>query len=242
MKGLLCIFLLIIATVAFAIEKSDREKQPVKVSGSLSLNTNGIAPIPSFSFGKPVISANLSISKNRFSYDPFLAYSFDLKPWIIDNWFHYKLVVKPKFEMRTGVNVSMFFSEYKTPEVDLWQGQRYTTLELAETYKFSETSSLSLLTWYDRGLEDGTISGYFINLVADKSDISIGSHFLMALNLQAFFIDYTDKNDGFFVAPSINCSSRDIPVFVFFQGIQPLVTNMLPSPDFSWNLGVGFSF
>ncbi|NQU54534.1 MAG: hypothetical protein HQ522_18585 [Bacteroidetes bacterium] len=242
MRSIISIIFLLIAFLGIANEKAALEKQSVKISGSLSINTNGIAPIPSFSFGKPIISTNLSISRNRFSYDPFFAYSFDLKPWIIDNWFHYKLVVKPKFEMRTGVNVSMFFSEYKMPEVDLWQGQRYTTLELAETYKFSETSSLSLLTWYDRGLEDGTISGYFINLVADKSDISIGSHFLMDINLQAFFIDYTDKNDGLFLAPTITCSSTDIPAFVFFQGIQQLVTNMLPAPDFSWNLGVGFSF
>jgi hypothetical protein len=242
MKGFICILFFLISTISFASKNSNQEKQPVKVSGSVSLNTNGIAPIPSFSAGKPVTSANLSISKNRFSYDPFFAYSFDLRPWIIDNWFHYKLIMQPKFEMRTGINISMFFSENEAPETDIWQGQRYNTFELAEIYKFSETETISLLTWYDWGREDGTISGYFINIVGEKMDIELGSHFLMDLNLQAFYIDYTDNNDGLFVSPTITCSSTDIPAFIFFQGIQALTSNMSPEPEFSWNLGLGFTF
>ena len=51
-------------------------------------------PIPSFALGKPALSANLSVVKGRFSYDPQLSYDLHLKPWIIDNWFHYKLVDK----------------------------------------------------------------------------------------------------------------------------------------------------
>ena len=242
MKGFFCIIFLLVTGFAFASEENNKEKQPVKVSGSVSLNTNGIAPIPSFSAGKPVTSASLSISKNRFSYDPFFAYRFDLRPWIIDNWFHYKLIMQPKFEMRTGINISMFFSENEAPETDIWQGQRYNTFELAEIYKFSDTESISLLTWYDWGREDGTVSGYFINLVGEKTDIQLGRHFLMDLNLQAFYIDYTDNNDGLFVSPTITCSSTDIPAFLFFQGIQPLTSNMSPAPEFSWNLGLGFTF
>lgn len=242
MKSFLFFIFFIITTLAIAMEKSDSIKYPVNLSGTVSLNSNGIAPIPSFSLGKSMVSATISITKNRFSYDPQLSYGFDMKPWIIDNWFHYKLMDRSKFELRTGINASMFFSEYKTTDEAIYQGQRYATFELAGMYKFSKTSSLSLITWYDKGLEDGTISGYFLNLVADKSDIRVGNHFLMAVNLQTFYIDFTDKNDGLFISPKISCSSMDVPGFIFFQAIQPLISNILPSPEFQWNVGIGFSF
>lgn len=242
MRSIFSLIFFLVASLAFSNENAEKTKHPIKVSGTLSLNSNGVAPIPSFSYGKPVFSANLSISKNRFSYDPYLAYGFDLRPWIIDNWFHYKLVDRTKFEMRTGFNMSMFFSEFEEADEFTWQGQRYLTFELAETYNFSETGSLSLLTWYDNGVEPGTISGIYISLMADKTDIKLGRSFLMALNVQAFYIDYTDNNDGFFISPFITVSSVNAPVYAFFQGISPITNNMSPSAEFQWNVGLGISF
>lgn len=242
MRGLLFLLCLVLGTSAISKEKSDSTKNPITLSGMLSLNSNGIAPIPAFSLGKPVISANLSIAKNRFSYDPQLSYGLDFKPWIIDNWFHYLLLVKPKFELRTGVCISMFFSEYNTPNETIWQGQRYFAFELAGKYKLTGTSSISLMAWYDKGIDEGTIEGYFLNLVGDKSDIPVGKHVLMALNVQIFYIDYTDDNDGLFISPKITCSSRDVPVSIFFQAIQPLSSKITPYPEFQWNIGIAYSF
>ncbi|MCK5469198.1 MAG: hypothetical protein KAI99_11825, partial [Cyclobacteriaceae bacterium] len=125
MRGALFFIFSIIATLAICKEESDSTKSPIAISGAVSLNSNGIAPIPSFTYGKPVITANFSLRKNRFSYDPQLSYGFDLKPWTIDNWFHYQLIDNQKFELRTGLNVAMFFSEYKAPYDTIWQGQRY---------------------------------------------------------------------------------------------------------------------
>ena len=242
MRGALFFIFSIIATLAICKDESDSTKSPISLSGAVSLNSNGIAPIPSFSLGKPVFSANLSIKKNRFSYDPQFSYGFDLKPWIIDNWFHYKLIDRPEFELRTGINIAMFFSEYKTPDEIVWQGQRYVAFELAGTYKPTRTSSIGLMFWYDKGLDHGTITGYFINLVAERSDIRIGKHILMAVNVQTFYVDYTDYNDGLFISPKISFSSRDKPAFIFFQGIQPLISNISPAPVFQWNVGIGYSF
>ncbi|MDZ7607256.1 MAG: hypothetical protein U5K79_17115 [Cyclobacteriaceae bacterium] len=98
---------LFIITSASATD-SDSTKTPVRISGMLSLNTNGVAAVPAFALGKPALMLNLSVRKGRFSYDPTIAYGLNLKPWIFDNWFHYRLVDKPNFELRTGCNVSMF--------------------------------------------------------------------------------------------------------------------------------------
>jgi len=242
MKVLIIFIFCSISILAIPNEKPDSLKSHVEVSGVVSLNSNGIAPIPYFALGKPALISNISISKNRFSYDPQLAYGFDMRPWIMDNWFHYKLISKPEFELRTGINTSMFFSALDSTGEKIWRGQKYMAFELAAIYKFSQTSSVSLMTWLDRGLEDGTVSGYFINLVGDMSDIAIGKHILMAVSLQTFYINYTGKNDGLFISPKISFSSRNLPIVIYSQGIQPLICNISPFPSFQWNAGIGYSF
>lgn len=223
-------------------ERSDTTKVPVKISGEVSLNLNGIAPIPAFALGNPAVIANASVQKGRFSYDPQIAYGFNFKPWIIDNWFRYKIWNSPRFEIRMGIDISMFFSDYQGPDGTILQGQRYVALELAGKYKISGNSSLSLMCWLDRGIEDGTISGYFIDLVYDIWDIRLGKNVLLAVNLQAFGIDYTDNNDGFFISPKVTFSSPKLPIVLFGQGIVPVATNMEPQPEFQWNIGIGYRF
>lgn len=230
------------ATIVFATEKSDSTKNPLLFSGSIGFNSNGIAPIPSFALGKPALSANLSIAKGRFSYDPQLSYDLHLKPWIIDNWFHYKIVDKSRFELRTGVNVGAFFSDIEVTGQTIRQVQRYFAIELAGTYKIKENTSLGLMLWYDKGVDPGTIEGYFINLVFDRSDIQLGKHVLMDFNIQAFVVDYTSNNDGFFLSPRISLETRYIPVFLFYQGIHPLTSNISPDPGFQWNIGIAYAF
>jgi len=159
MRGLLFFGLVIFSAFTVSASDADSTKNPVKVSGMISLNSNGVAAVPAFALGKPALMLNLSVRKGRFSYDPTIAYGLNLKPWILDNWFHYRLVDKPKFELRTGCNVSMFFSEFKNEDTTgIWYGQRYFTPELAGTFKFAKNRSLAAMLWYDIGVEPNTIS------------------------------------------------------------------------------------
>ncbi len=242
MKVLLCFIFSTVSILGFAKEKSDSTRYPLETSGAVSLNSNGIAPVPSFALGKPAMTLNLTLRKKWFSWDPQFSYGLDFRPWIMDNWFHFRLIDKTKFELRTGFNVSTFFSEYQTPSQFVWQGQKYGTLELAGIYKFSSTSSIGLMGWYDHGFDTGTVKGYFIDIVGDKSDIPIGKHLLMAINIQLFYIDYTGNSDGYFISPKLSMSAREFPAFLFFQGIQPFSTNIDPYPTFQWNIGVGYAF
>ena len=242
MRGILLFIFLLTFTFANSKEKTDSTKNPLKFSGSISFNSNGIAPIPSFALGKPALTANLSIAKGRFSYDPQLSYDLHLKPWIIDNWFHYKIIDKSRFGLRTGVNVGAFFSDIEVTGQTIRQVQRYFAIELAGTYKIKEKTSLGLMLWYDKGADPGTIEGYFINFVFNRSDIRLGKHVHMDFNLQAFVIDYTSNNDGFFISPTISLKTKYVPVFLFYQGIHPLVSNISPDPGFQWNIGIGYAF
>ena len=241
MKTAIYIVFLSIFTWSYSNEKADSSKTKLKAGGTVSLNSNGIASIPAFSLDKPAILASLTLTKNRFSYEPLLAYGLDLKPWFIDNWLHYKLIVKPAFELRTGFNISTFFSEYKLPDEVILQGQRYFAFELTAVYKLSPKNSLLLAYWNDRGQEKGTIKGHFLNLVAESSEINIGKNIILSAALQLFYINYDGNNDGLFISPKISSSVRSVPFSIFFQAIQTLESNISPFPGFRWNLGISYT-
>jgi len=241
LKQLVYIVFLFTFSVSLSQGKAESSKSKFKVNGTVSLNSNGIAYIPAFSLDKPAIIGAFSIAKNRFSYDPILSYTLDLKPWIIDNWLHYKIIDRPAFELKAGAVFSAFFSEYEAQDEDVWQAQRYFAAELVGVYKFASNGSLSLTYLHDRGIDPGTLIGHFINLGVEKSEINLGKSGLLAAALQLFYINYSGDNDGLFVAPKIIFSLRNIPFSIYFQAIQALNSNIDPFPGFKWNIGLSFT-
>jgi hypothetical protein len=185
--------------------------------------------------------ASASLGKNRFSYDPTLAYGLDFKGWFIDSWLHYRLIDRPHFEFRPGFNFSTFFSDLKVEDETIRQTQRYFTIELTGVYKFSSNSSLTFGYWNDRGQDKGTLIGHFFNIIAERTDFRIGKSFLLSAAFQVFYIDYEGKNDGLFLSPKISGSLRKVPFAIFFQSIQALYSNITPFPGFRWNLGLAYT-
>jgi hypothetical protein len=241
MRASFSVFLIFIFTISLSQETTDGSKTKLKADANVSLNSNGVASIPAFSLGKPAIIASVSLAKNRFSYDPVLAYGINIKPWFIDNWLHYKIIRKPSFELRTGINFSTFFTENKLTEETILRGDRYLAFEVAAIYKFQSNTSLTLMYWNDNGLEPGTISGHFLDLVGEKTGIKIGKSVLMSANIQLFIITYDGNNDGLFVSPKISFALRNVPFALFWQGTQVIRSNIIPDPGFQWNVGLSYS-
>jgi hypothetical protein len=223
-------------------ERADSSRSKLVFNGNVSLNSNGMAPIPSFSLGKPALIGAFSLQKKRFSYDPQIAFGLDMRPWIIDNWVHYRLILKPKFELRTGIDFSMFFSKYDAGDYEIFQGQQYLTFEIAGIFKFTPTSNLSLMYWSDNGQDYGSISGSFYNIVYEKTGIRIGETLLLSGGLQLFYVGYTGNNDGLFISPRIAASLKNVPLSLFFQATQAIKSNIEPFPGFRWNIGLAWLF
>lgn len=239
-----CLVLFFQSAALNASETTDSTKSKLKAGATFSLNSNGISSVPAFSLGKPALMASVFVGKGWFSYDPTLAYSLDGHPWFIDNWFHAKLVNQPKFELRTGVNVSTYCSKYVVPEMpggELFGVERYFTFELATTFRFGHNTSLLTQYWNDRGQEDWSIKGHFISATGEKTDMAIGKHVLFAAALQLFYINYEGNNDGLFVAPRVAFSVRKFPVSVFSQVVQAITSNIDPFPGFNINVGIGYT-
>jgi hypothetical protein len=241
-KYLAPLLFLFVFTVSWSREEADSTKtKELKASANVSVNSNGIAYIPAFSLDEPAIVGAFSLEKGRFSYDPILSYTMDLKPWIVDNWLHYRIVDRPSFEFKVGGLFSAFFSEYETEDEVIWQAQKYFAFELIGTYKFNPLTSLSFTYLHDMGQDPGTLTGDFFNLQVERTDIPIGKKVLLSGRIQTFYLNYTGNNDGLFLAGYLGASLRNIPFSVFFQAIQALESNTSPFPGFKWNLGLSYS-
>lgn len=239
MKIIFSLLFLSIFTISFPQETSDRSK--LKAACTFSINSNGISSIPSFSLGAPAIIAAPSFTLGRFNYEPVLAYDLDIQPWFIDNWIRYKIIDRPKFEFRTGIDFSMYFSDYKLPDETILQAQRYWAVEFTTFYKPTGNSFISAAYWNDNGKDQGTISGHYCSLMAERSEIGIGKSILLTANLHLFYINYSGNNDGLFIAPKISSSVRNLPFVLFFHVIQAIESNISPFPGFSWNLGFAYN-
>jgi hypothetical protein len=241
MRVLFCLLFIFAFSILWSKENADSTKTKLKAGANVSLNSNGMASIPAFSLGKPAIIAAISLAKNRFSYTPTLAYGFDLRPWFIDNWLNYKIIRKPVFELTAGFNISTFGSQYNLPDGSILEAQRYFAYAMTGVYKFSEKNSLTIAYWNDNGQEKGTLSGHFINLIAERNEMNIGNNVLFSAALQIFYINYNGNNDGLFVAPKISTSVKNIPFSIFLQATQAINSNISPFPGFRWNIGISYT-
>lgn len=230
-----------VSTISWSKEPDDSTKTKLKAGAVVSLNSNGMASIPAFSLGKPAIIAAISLSKNRFSYTPTLAYGLDLRPWFIDNWLNYKIIRKPKFELTAGFNLSTFGSKYNLPDGSILEAQRYFAYAMTGVYKLSDKNSLTIAYWNDNGQEKGTLRGHFINFLIERNEMNIGNNVLFSAALQIFYINYDGNNDGLFVAPKISTSVRNIPFSLFLQATQAINSNISPFPGFRWNIGISYT-
>lgn len=241
MKIILCLLLTSITFAGISQEEQSPQGNGINTVVSISLNSNGLAPIPAFSLGKPAIISSVNIAKGRFSYDPVLAYSLEMKPWFIDNWLHYKIVRKPKFELKAGANFSTFCSGLNVDGEEILKAERYFAFSISPTYKFSPVSSLTFDLWSDNGQEKGSISGYYLSLAFDRSEISIGDNLLFSANLMLFQLLYDGSNDGLFFSPSFSLSMRNTPAALFFQATQSIQSNIPDLQSFRWNIGIRYN-
>lgn len=238
MKNLTILFLLLIPFISLSQENKNKLESGI----SFSLNSNGIAPIPAFSLDKPAVMSSASFKLGRFSYSPTLAYGLNMKPWYIDNWFHYRAVMKPKFELKAGVNFSTFLTNYHILEEDILRGERYLTFSLTGITSISDRSLIIVDYWNDNGLEDGSISGHFFDLIYSRSEMRIGQHFNWSASLMLFYLNYDGNNDGLFFSPTFSISPNKLPLSLFWQATQAISTNIEDLTPFRWNLGLSYSF
>jgi len=103
-KTVLLVFVfLLLAHFSFS-QATDSVKNISHLSGSVSVTNNGISIIPTFSLNKAAAVFNISAGKGRLSFEPYLGFSLEGKPWSFLFWWRYKLKQEGKFKINTGAH------------------------------------------------------------------------------------------------------------------------------------------
>jgi hypothetical protein len=239
--------LVAVASLGYAQEKKDTTRAPIQFSGSINFTTNGISPIPAFTLGKPAVLVNLSLKKKRLSYAPEMAFSVQGVPWFFNNFFRYKLIEKPKFEFRTGMNWAISYSypiiNQNGVDRTIARGERFLWLELVPRYTISEKVAISSITFSGYNFEPGSVKRInYVSIIGNFTKLPLLQNFYCNIFPQFFYLNLDGRSDGFFASGVLGVGHNKLPLFVSTQVNTTLTTSISPDPGFKWNVSLAYTF
>jgi hypothetical protein len=218
-----------------------------RFSGTITLTSNGISPIPAFSLGKPAFLAFLSMGKKRFSYDPQMAFSYKGVPWFFNNALRYKLVDKRKFLFRPGLIWGLGYSYplmlKNGSNHIISRAERYLWFESTMRYVFSSRVAISSTTYSGHGFEhDGIEYINFASVMGNFTKIPLYKRVYFNFFPQVFYLNMENESEGFFTSGIFGLGYFGFPVTVSVQMNETIHTNLSPDPGFKWNISLNYDF
>jgi hypothetical protein len=209
--------------------------------GTITATNNGISIIPSFSLGKPAIYFDMSMSGERFSFDPLFQFGMNGKPWSFVFWGRYKMIKQERFTLTFGGHPAFLFLEEdlivgNVPDRQMITN-RYLAGEINSNYKINKKLSMGLYYLSGSGIQ--TIAAKKTDFLAFNtviSDIRLYQDFQIKINPQFFFLK-VDGDSGFYVNSSFTISKTDFPILLqsFFN--QKLIST-IPGENLLWNVSL----
>ena len=243
------ICVLFFASLGWFPSLSAQEASPATPSGQfggvITATNNGVSIIPSFTLGRPAMLFDLSLSGERFSFDPMLRFGMDGKPWSFVFWGRYKAIKDKRFTLTLGGHPAFIFQERLVKvngrEEKMMVNQRFLAMEIAPMYKVSKKLSMGL--YYLQGHGFNPIpprDSRFLALNTVISGLPVGGGFNMRVNPQLFFLD-VDANSGTYFTSNFTVSKPGFPIG--FQGLfNQKIKSSIPGDDFIWNVGLLYIF
>jgi hypothetical protein len=243
--GFLILFFLLLAHYSFS-QKTDSTKNITHFSGSASVTNNGISIVPSFSLGKPAVQFNLSMGKNRLSFEPDIRFSLKGKPWSMLFWGRYKMVTTERFKMNVGTHLGLNFKTSVQPingdtnEVTITR--RYFATELFPRVSLTKNISVGIYYLYSHGLDAGTIGNtHFITFNSNFSNINITDQYFINVNPQLYYLQL-DEQHGYFFTSSLTVAKKNFPFSVSAIVNKKINSNITGSKNLLWNVSLSYSF
>ena len=244
-SGLPKLLLFLTLTLLLVMQVQAQESGSKQIEGVITATNNGVSIIPSFTLGRPALFFDLSLSGERFSFDPMLRFGMDGKPWSFIFWGRYKAIKDKPFTLTVGAHPGFIFQErivkVNGQEKTMFVSQRFLAMEVAPMYKFSNRLSIGL--YYLRGHGFNPIppdNTNFLALNTVVSNIPLGGEFNLRVNPQLFFLK-VDDTSGTYITSNFTVSKPGFPI-----GFQALFNQKIKSTivgdDFIWNVGIMYLF
>jgi hypothetical protein len=232
-------------TVLLALQVQAQESGSKQIGGVITATNNGVSIIPSFTLGRPALLFDLSLSGERFSFDPMLRFGMDGKPWSFVFWGRYKAIKDKPFTLTVGAHPAFIFAErivkVNGQEKTMFVSQRFLAMEVAPMYKFSNRLSMGL--YYLRGHGFNPIppdNSNFLALNTVISNIPLGGDFNLRVNPQLFYLK-VDDTSGTYITSNFTVVKPGFPIG--FQGlVNKKIKSTIAGDDFIWNVGIMYLF
>jgi hypothetical protein len=239
------IFILLFSKSGMAFSRlqngTDSLRDSLVFNISMSVSKIGLSPIPAPPLEYPCLSGFLSVKKGNWSYDPDFTFALNARPWMINNWIHYRIFNKNKLQVTTGINPFLYFvNDDAHSQMQPLRTSLNLSAELFADYKLSTHWSLNTNYRRDKGFNDMVLTGnFFCVSVSYVQDIS--SSLYMRLNGHLIYFDYPGRLIGVFSSGEMIVGSKKLPASFTFQAVQPLVCKLVVAP-FIWNLSLNILF
>lgn len=249
MNTIRCSLLILIVTFYAeytSAQQSDSAAKQMVYSGSIGLTTNGFSIIPSFSLNSPAVIAFLSWRRNKFSIDPDIRLTPDLRKGGILIWLRYYAVEKKKFSLRVGAHPAVNIQERILTEngssSNISQFRRFLAWELVPNYNITKNLSVGLYYLQGHGLQkDGPRTTHFVTFNSGISNIKAGKMLRLSLYPAIYYL-YVDGYKGKYFTATVALAHTRLP-FSLESSINQTFTSSLPgNKDYMWNLTLKYNF
>lgn len=242
---LLVFVFLLLAHFSFS-QETDSAKSISHLSRTVSVTNNGISIIPTFSLNKAAAVFDMSAGKGRLSFEPYLGFSLEGKPWSFLFWWRYKLKQEGKFKINTGAHYGLAFSSVPVLNNGISTEtiivQRYLAGEFSPSYFLSKNIRVGVYYLYSHGLDSYAIQNtHFLTLNSSFTNIKLTNQFFLNFTPQFYYLNL-DGVDGFYFTSVLNLAKKNFPLSVSYQMNKIIKTDITASPNFVWNISVVYSF
>ena len=229
-------------------EKKDSLLVKSNFSGLVGLTTNGLSIIPTFALNAPAYNFLLSVSKNKFSFDPDIRMTLDGRKGSMVFWFRYKAVEGKRYNLGVGAHPAF---NIQTREIldpvtrqvsEISQLRRFIAAEINQGYQVSKNLRVGVYYLKGFGLQgDAVKSSHFLTLNSSISNIKLGGGTSLQFTPQVYYLKL-DKEDGIFYTHTISISKKDLPFLLQSTINKNIKTNINGGDRFQWNVTLFYSF
>ena len=229
-------------------EKKDSLLVKSNFSGLVGLTTNGLSIIPTFALNAPAYNFLLSVSKNKFSFDPDIRMTLDGRKGSMVFWFRYKAVEGKRYNLGVGAHPAFNIQARKILDPgtrqlsEISQLRRFIAAEINQGYQVSKNLRVGVYYLKGFGLQgDAVKSSHFLTLNSTISNIKLGGGTSLQFTPQVYYLKL-DKEDGIFYTHTISISKKDLPFLLQSTINKNIKTNINGGDRFQWNVTLFYSF
>ncbi len=240
--------LLLIVAFAYSLHAGETtgKDQEWTIAGWAGVTNNGISLIPNFSLGEPAVQFNLSLGRERLSFETDFNFSWEGKPWYILYWLRYQMITAERFQMSTATHLGINFRPSEVivgsrPETML-TSERYWVAELFPRYHISKKVTAGIFYLFSIGLDPGTAATtHFVTLNTSFSDLKLFQDYYLNINPQVYYLKQ-ETLDGVYFTSSFTLGKHDLPFTLSTLFNQVVSTRIAGNGDFVWNLSLRYSW